>query len=201
MAASSTSTRRTPKARDRKSCCSRPLATSSSTTGRPTVAISCTRKTIRRRRPTLWMLPLDGDPNAVAAPRHPVQRKRSDVFSRRSLDRLRLGRKWHAAGVRAEVSDVGPEVAGVKRQIGTHPRWSSDGKELFFDAGGPMMAVGTPDAGPGSEFRWGAPQRLFSGLMGLPPHNFDVADGGQRFLVVRRRNWTPRAKPHRSPSC
>jgi hypothetical protein len=68
--------------------------------------------------------------------------------------------------------------------IAAHPRWGSDGKELFFDGSGTMMAVSTPDAGPRGELKAGAPKRLFMGLHDMPPHNFDVTDRGQRFLVL-----------------
>jgi eukaryotic-like serine/threonine-protein kinase len=64
-----------------------------------------------------------------------------------------------------------------------HPRWGSD-DELFFDITGTMAAVRVTGLGVGGEFKPGAPTRLFNGLTALPPHNFDVARGGQRFLVL-----------------
>jgi len=44
--------------------------------------------------------------------------------------------------------------------------------------------VSVTGLGPGGEFRPGTPQPLFAGLLDQPPHNFDVADAGQRFLVL-----------------
>ncbi len=64
-----------------------------------------------------------------------------------------------------------------------HPRWGSD-EELFFDITGTMAAVRVTGLGSGGEFKPGAPAPLFNGLAALPPHNFDVADAGQRFLVL-----------------
>ena len=76
-------------------------------------------------------------------------------------------RKWH-----------------VSNRLAAHPRWGSDGKELFFDSGGTMTAVSITDTGPRGELMPAAPKRLFTGLSDLPPHNFDVAGAGQRFLVL-----------------
>ena len=78
---------------------------------------------------------------------------------------------------------------------GTHPRWGPDGKELFFDAGGTMMAVSVTRLGPGDEIRPGAPKRLFDGLLALPPHNFDVAHDGRRFLVLLSPGIATRSAP------
>ena len=75
-------------------------------------------------------------------------------------------RKWSSAG--ATTAD---------------PRWGSD-DELFFDITGTMAAVRVTGLGVGGEFKPGAPTRLFNGLTALPPHNFDVANAGRRFLVL-----------------
>lgn len=69
---------------------------------------------------------------------------------------------------------------------GTLPRWSRDGTELFYDGGGPLMAVAIA-AGRDSLITPGPPQMLFSGLMSMPPHNLDLARDG-RFLVVTTPN-------------
>jgi hypothetical protein len=64
------------------------------------------------------------------------------------------------------------------------PRWRSDGKQLFFNAGGTLTVVDVLPS-PGGEFKRSVPLELFSGLVNIIPHNFDVADLGRRFLVVR----------------
>ncbi|MEQ1727874.1 MAG: hypothetical protein ABL982_05790, partial [Vicinamibacterales bacterium] len=69
--------------------------------------------------------------------------------------------------------------------IGALPRWRPDGKELFYDAGGPLMAVDVLDAGPDA-LKFGTPHQLFVGLLSLPPHNLDLARDGNRFLVLRQ---------------
>ena len=65
----------------------------------------------------------------------------------------------------------------------TFPRWSRDGKELFYDVMGELMVL---DVGgtAGAEFKPGTPRELFTGLRGLGGHNFDVSPDGQRFLVI-----------------
>jgi DNA-binding winged helix-turn-helix (wHTH) protein/Tol biopolymer transport system component len=81
---------------------------------------------------------------------------------------------------RVDVSDRGRE-----------PRWSRDGRELFFRAGGAMYGVslreteGRLTAGPAVE--------LFRGVFEQRPGfraNYDVLPDG-RFLMLRRRGGTP----------
>jgi Tol biopolymer transport system component/tRNA A-37 threonylcarbamoyl transferase component Bud32 len=66
----------------------------------------------------------------------------------------------------------------------TFPRWSRDGKELFYDSSGELMAVDVTGTAPGGGFKAGTPRELFSGLRGLGGHNFDVSPDGRRFIVI-----------------
>ena len=88
---------------------------------------------------------------------------------------------------------------GGKWQISTSaslfPRWRSDGKELFFDRNGQLLAVDLSGTVPGGQFKAGTPQELFPGLSNLPPHNYDVTPGGQRFLVLAEGNLGAGASP------
>lgn len=78
---------------------------------------------------------------------------------------------------------------GERQQLsnsgGFSPIWRADGRELFFETHGGLMAVTTSERGGSLEI--GAPQRLFGvqtqGLAGNQPHNVEVAANGQKFLV------------------
>jgi Tol biopolymer transport system component len=67
---------------------------------------------------------------------------------------------------------------------GDFPRWSRDGRELFYRKGEDLMAV---DVQFGAELRVGTPRRLFSGpYSGVGQEgNFDVSPDGTRFVMVR----------------
>jgi Tol biopolymer transport system component/DNA-binding winged helix-turn-helix (wHTH) protein len=73
---------------------------------------------------------------------------------------------------------------GGKWQISTNggsdPRWSRDGRELFYIAADSRLMSVRLKTGP-SRFEWSAPQSLFS--MPLPGTAYDVAPAGDRFLV------------------
>lgn len=91
---------------------------------------------------------------------------------------------------------------GGKWQISTNmsnnssPRWRSDGKELFYDRSGQMMAVDLTGTVAGGQFKAGTPQELFAGLLGgLNPHNYDITPGGQRFLVLAATNLAAGPSP------
>jgi Tol biopolymer transport system component/predicted Ser/Thr protein kinase len=91
---------------------------------------------------------------------------------------------------------AGPEVfvqrfdrLGERRQVSTNggslPIWRGDGRELFFETHGGLMAVTTSERTGSLEI--GPPQILFDiltqGLVGNQPHNVEVAANGQNFLV------------------
>lgn len=67
---------------------------------------------------------------------------------------------------------------------GTEPRWSRDGRELFFESGGRLMASPIP---PGASFIPGTPRALFS-LSGYRRarnrQQYDVGPDG-RFIMIR----------------
>jgi len=84
-----------------------------------------------------------------------------------------------------------PNAAGkwqVSRGGGTEPRWRGDGKELYYIAQSGMLMAATVSTEGG--FSSGPPAPLFQ-LRGRPhvsstdQSTYDVAKGGQRFLVNR----------------
>lgn len=85
-----------------------------------------------------------------------------------------------------------PDMASkrlVSRGGGTEPRWSRNGRELFFKSGDRFMVV---DAPPGPVFNPGNPRTLFS-LSGFREarnrQQYDVAPDG-RFVMIREFGGT-----------
>ena len=74
------------------------------------------------------------------------------------------------------------------RAFGAAPRWRPDGKELFYGETGPLMAVDLTGTMPGGEFKAGPSQELFTGLLNLFPHMYDVTPGGRRFLLLAAKS-------------
>ena len=87
---------------------------------------------------------------------------------------------------RAEI-DVQAYPSGANRVAvstggGVQPRWSGDGKELFYLTGDALVAVAVRPDGS-----FGAPHKLFDVspyLMGYD--SYDVSADGKRFLMIRR---------------
>jgi serine/threonine-protein kinase len=97
---------------------------------------------------------------------------------------------------------------GERRQVsfggGEEPRWSRDGKELFYRDGKRGLSVAV---GPGPEFEAGDPVVVFEGsYRPVWGYSYDVAPDGQRFLLYRQEpqlsrthlnvilNWTEELK-------
>ena len=70
---------------------------------------------------------------------------------------------------------------------GAQPRWSRDGKELYYVEDGTLIAVGVTTS---PNLSLGAPLRLFAsvGLRSVPSHlpNYDVSADRQRFILPER---------------
>jgi len=138
----------------------------------------------------VWVLPLFGD-------RKPV-RVLGTPFNEQSASFSPDGRWIAYSSDESGTSQVYVQdfpASGGKWQISTgasfitaFPRWRPDGKELFYDRMGQMMAVDLTGTMPGGPFKAGTPQELFPGLSNLPPHNYDITPGGQRFLVLAATN-------------
>jgi serine/threonine-protein kinase len=80
-----------------------------------------------------------------------------------------------------------PNTSASQVQVSTgggfRPKWSMDGREILFArASGELMRVGVT---PGPAFAVSEPSRLFD-LPGVV--DWDVAPGGQRFVVIRSRS-------------
>ena len=80
-------------------------------------------------------------------------------------------------GGKSQVSDAG----------GVQPRWSRDGKELFYVEDGSLIAVSVTTK---PNFSTGARRKLFesAGLRITPSHlpNYDVSADGRRFVIPER---------------
>ncbi len=69
---------------------------------------------------------------------------------------------------------------------GSSPRWSHDGRELFYRSGKKVMGVAV--SAEGDSFQAGKPQTLFEGDYLYPggmSEAFDVAPDGQRFVLLK----------------
>ena len=83
----------------------------------------------------------------------------------------------------ARFPGLGDKVA-ISTGGGTRPRWSRDGRELFYRQGDALMEVGV---NTGTIFRAETPRRLFEGAYSGESGEsaFDVSPDGQRFLMVK----------------
>ena len=78
----------------------------------------------------------------------------------------------------------------VSRDGGLEPRWSGNGRELFFESKGQMMVVAVP---PGPTFTPSLPRALFSVQGYRTARNraqYDVTPDGQRFVMIRESSAT-----------
>jgi len=134
----------------------------------------------------LWLLPLFGDRKPVRLLGTPFNEWEGSL----SPDGRWLAYTSDENGSSYVYVQAFP-TAGRKWQISTtrggSPRWHPDGKELFYDAAGPMMAVDLTGTVPG-ELKAATPRELFRGLQNLPVHNYDIAPDGKRFLVDSAQN-------------
>jgi serine/threonine-protein kinase len=69
----------------------------------------------------------------------------------------------------------------ISAEGGSSPRWSRDGRELFYRNGDKMMAV---DVATAPTFTAGTPRLLFEGRF-QPGPNYDVSADGRHFLIVK----------------
>jgi eukaryotic-like serine/threonine-protein kinase len=140
----------------------------------------------------LWTLPAEAD----APDRKPIPFLRSEFDE--LLGQLSPDNHWMAftsdRSGRREVYvrpfPLGEDEWTISTAGGQAPRWSGDGKELFFNAAdGKMMAVSVKKAVPGVRplFEPGAPVALFDAH--IAPNSddryfeYDVTDDGRRFLI------------------
>jgi hypothetical protein len=79
---------------------------------------------------------------------------------------------------------------GAKYQVshagGGDPKWSRDGREIFWRGGGKVMSA---DVALEPSFRVGAPKPLFDDSFvdwGFANSNYDVSPDGQRFLMIEK---------------
>jgi serine/threonine protein kinase len=127
-----------------------------------------------------WSLPLEGD------------RKPSLVVDRGSAAKLSPDGRWLAyqsseSGV-IQVYVVAFGGGQGKWQIsangGQMPRWSKDGKELFyFDSSSTLFAV--PVKAAGSALQFGTPQTLLSNWTTVGAPLYDVSPDGKKILLDR----------------
>ncbi|MDO8677508.1 MAG: protein kinase [Acidobacteriota bacterium] len=144
----------------------------------------------------LWVLPLFGD----GKPMRVVGSPANDAGASFSPDGRWIAYTSDEAGRRQVFVQSFPPTGG-KWQVSTtnldtmSPRWRPDGKELFFDVSGQLTVVDLTGTIPGTAFKAGVPTPLFRGLQNLPPHNYDVAPDGRRFLVLSAPSLLAEAAP------
>ena len=135
-----------------------------------------------RGQTDLWLLPLGAPDRARAL----VATPQDDLMAELSPDGRWLAYASWESG-RPEVY-VRPFSGGeAKWQISTdsgfEPRWSRDGRELFYrDGNGSLLRV---EVDPGDAFVAGARQRLFGGMRtGDNPRSYGVSPDGSRVLTL-----------------
>jgi hypothetical protein len=139
----------------------------------------------------LWVLPIEG----AAADRKPIPFLRTEfneIFGQLSPDSHWMAYTSDRSGRREVYVRPFPSGEGewtISLEGGEMPRWSGDGKELFFEAvDGNMMAVPVKaSAAAKSSFEAGAPVRLFEAQMvhggADVTFEYDVTGDGKRFLI------------------
>jgi serine/threonine-protein kinase len=135
-------------------------------------------------RRDLWVLPLAGERKA----RPLLEGSFDEVAAQISPDGRWLAYVSNETGRQEVYVQPFPGLGGkwqVSATGGTEPRWSRDGRQLFYRSGNKMMAV---DVQTRSGFAAGTPRMLFDQPYAINPNaaaRYDVAPDGQHFLMLK----------------
>jgi hypothetical protein len=133
-------------------------------------------------RSDLWALPLFGDRQPIRLLASPF----AELAGAFSPDGRWFAYFSNESGT-SQVYIQSFPPSGTKWQVstvrGSAPRWSPDGKTVYFDQTGTLMAVDLIELSR-ERFKASAPRPLFTGLRALGPHNYDLSPDGRRFLIV-----------------
>jgi Tol biopolymer transport system component len=130
---------------------------------------------------TVWLLPRGGEPRPL------LQASYVSSHAQFSPDGHSVAYFSNESGVDqvyvARFPDMSDKTT-ISTDAGSFPRWSRDGREVFYRQGDAMMGV-LVDSTRG--FRVGRPQRLFAGDYNGASRDpqFDVAPDGRRFVMVK----------------
>ena len=129
----------------------------------------------------IWALPREGDASPLVAT---AFNERSPLFS---PDGRWLAYVSDESGREEIYVQPYPGPGGkwpISTEGGTEPRWSADGRELFYRLGDKMMVVEVQSE---PAFTSGRPQLVFEGpyLLGTSVANYDISPDGQRFLMIK----------------
>ena len=129
----------------------------------------------------IWVLPREGDASPFVATAFD---ERSSMFS---PDGRWLAYVSDESGRDEVYVQPYPGPGGkwpISTEGGTEPRWSADGRELFYRLGDKMMVVEVQSE---PAFTSGRPQLVFEGpyLLGTSVANYDISPDGQRFLMIK----------------
>lgn len=135
----------------------------------------------------IWALPLKPDPGVKPAPRaFVVQNPFMALNGRFSPDGSWVAYESDESGKQVQIYAAPFPGPGGKRQIspdsGRDPRWSRDGKEIFYVSGNTLMAAEV--AVRGGTLEVGKAQKLFDGIPAGDGERYDVTPDGKRFLVI-----------------
>jgi Tol biopolymer transport system component len=136
-----------------------------------------------RTRGDLWILPLQKEGRPSPFLRTPFD----ELYGQFSPEGRWIAYTSDESG-REEVYVRSFPASSGKRQIsnsgGTQPRWRPDGRELFYLAGGKMMAARMRISADSIESQ--PPRALFPvSRLGGTFHSYDVAPDGNRFLMLQ----------------
>ncbi len=130
----------------------------------------------------LWILPMSGD----RKPRPFLRTPFNEWFPAFSPDGRWLAYASDESG-RTEVYVQPFPGPGEKVQLsvkgGRVPRWSADGREVFYREGDHLMAV---RIGTGPKFSLGVPRQLFEVRLFESGHYYDPTADGQQFYAIQQ---------------
>jgi Tol biopolymer transport system component len=135
----------------------------------------------------LWVLPLSGDRKPFPYLTTPFNESEASL----SPDGRWIAYTSNESGMNQVIVRSFPDPSRDRRQIsthgGVHPRWSGDGKEIYYlDPSGRVVAVAV-NANEKLEIVNSTPlietSLPFPGLVGGPAYPYDVTPDGQQFLI------------------
>ena len=149
------------------------------------------------QRYDLWLLPLTPERPGAPLKSTPLHQTRfNEKFPRFSPDGRWVAYNSEESG-RSEIYVAPVSRIAEKRQLspngGSLPRWRQDGKEIFYEAPGQLMAAEVRTEGGTAEV--GAVRALFARITSYGGYPYDVSTDGQRILAAMPAGRQKTAEP------